>query len=123
MQSVRSKDTTPELVIRRLAFALGYRFRLHRRDLPGSPDIVFVKQRKAILVNGCFWHGHDCQRGSRQPKTNLAYWGPKIERNRERDHSTLASLAAAGWSVLVVWECELKDRDRLASSLTTFLEN
>src|ERR1700735_5319447 len=82
MRAVKSKDTRPEMHVRRIVYALGYRYRLHRKDLPGKPDLAFIGRRKAIFVNGCFWHGHDCPRGSRAPKTNQAYWTAKISRNR-----------------------------------------
>lgn len=122
MQTVKSKDTKPEMIVRRLAHALGYRFRLHRKDLPGSPDLVFVGRKKAIFVHGCFWHGHDCKRGSRQPKTNAEYWRAKIGRNVSRDAANLRALDDQGWRVLVIWECEMKDRTALAERLRRFLD-
>lgn len=121
MARVKGKDTRPEMKVRRLAHALGYRFRLHRKDLPGSPDLVFPGRRKVIFVHGCFWHGHDCPRGSRQPKQNADYWRAKIGRNVERDAAARAALEAQGLSVLVLWECELKDVDALAARLKAFL--
>lgn len=121
MRRVRSRDTGPEIRVRKVLWALGYRYRLHRRDLPGSPDVVFPGRRIALFVHGCFWHGHDCARGARAPKSNVAYWAAKITRNRARDAAQAAALAAAGWRVLVVWECGLKDeaalRARLAAAL------
>lgn len=125
MRAVRSKDTTPEMIVRRLVHRLGHRYRLHRKDLPGKPDLVFGPQRKVIFVNGCFWHGHDCPRGSRQPADNADYWRAKIGRNVERDLANAAALQAAGWQVMVVWECETKVRDReaLAVRLEAFLED
>lgn len=121
MARVRSRDTKPEMIVRRLLHALGYRYRLHRRDLPGKPDIAFIGKRKAIFVHGCFWHGHDCPRGARAPKANADYWREKIARNRRRDATSLAALEDMGWCSEVVWECELGDRDRLADRLTAFL--
>ena len=121
MRAVKSKDTAPEMIVRRLVFSLGYRYRLHGAKLPGKPDLFFASRKKAIFVHGCFWHGHDCRRGDRQPKANAEYWREKIGRNRARDLSNVAKLEAAGWSVLVVWECEIRDNDRLAAVLRSFL--
>lgn len=121
MRAVKSRDTTPELLVRRMVHALGKRFRLHRADLPGKPDLTFPGLRKCILVHGCFWHGHDCKRGARPPKDNAEYWERKIGRNRERDGRTLEALRALGWDALVVWECETKDKDALRERLKTFL--
>ena len=109
MAKIRSSDTKPEMVVRRLVHSLGYRYRLHRRDLPGCPDLVFTPRRKVIFVHGCFWHGHDCKRGARQPKTNSDYWRQKIDGNRARDHAAQETLEAAGWDVLTIWECEVRD--------------
>jgi DNA mismatch endonuclease (patch repair protein) len=120
MRQVRSKDTTPELIVRRLLHAEGYRFRLYRRDLPGKPDLVFPSRRKAIFVHGCFWHGHGCKIG-RLPKSRLDFWGPKIARNRERDAQNVAALRALGWQVLAVWQCETKDSRALLQQLGDFL--
>lgn len=121
MRAVRGKNTGPELKVRRAAHALGYRFRLHRKDLPGSPDLVFPRLKAAIFVHGCFWHGHDCARGARTPKTNEDYWRAKIARNVARDARTSAELEALGWRVETIWECELKDlpslNDRLKRAL------
>jgi len=108
MSRVREKNTSPEFKVRSLVHRLGYRFRLHRKDLPGKPDLVFPSRKKIIFVHGCFWHGHDCARGNRSPKTNTEYWVEKIRRNTERDACHQAELKAIGWDVLVVWECELK---------------
>jgi DNA mismatch endonuclease (patch repair protein) len=103
---------------------LGYRYRLHRKDLPGKPDLVFPVRKKVVQVHGCFWHGHDCKRGARPPKENAAYWGPKIARNVERDAANEADLQELGWDVLIVWECETKvgGRAALASKLSTWLD-
>ncbi|MGH6946264.1 MAG: very short patch repair endonuclease, partial [Kiloniellales bacterium] len=102
MASVKQKHTGPELTVRRMLHRLGYRFRLHNRSLPGSPDLVFPRRGKAIFVHGCFWHGHSCRWG-RLPKSKLDYWGPKIEANRKRDRRNSLRLRKQGWSVLVVW--------------------
>jgi DNA mismatch endonuclease, patch repair protein len=121
MARIRGKDTAPERHVRSLLHRLGYRFRLHARELPGKPDIVFRPRRAAIFVHGCFWHGHDCPRGARKPKTNTAYWEPKIARNRARDAEKLKALEAAGFRALTLWECELKDDAALAARLRAFL--
>jgi DNA mismatch endonuclease (patch repair protein) len=122
MRRIRSKDTAPELMVRSLVHRLGYRFRLHRKDLPGKPDLVFPSRGKVIFVHGCFWHGHDCPSTARTPKTNTGYWVEKIRRNTERDVRHRSELNALGWDVLVVWECEIKDAEALSSRLTSFLE-
>ena len=121
MQSVKGKDTAPEMAVRSLLHRLGYRFRLHRRDLPGTPDIVLPGRRAAIFVHGCFWHGHGCSIG-RLPKSKLDYWQPKIEANRARDVRKRVELEAAGWRVAEVWQCELKDVELLGARLRAFLE-
>lgn len=123
MSRVRGKDTKPELVVRRLVHGLGYRFRLHRRDLPGSPDLVFPGRRKVIWVHGCFWHQHpdpNCKL-ARMPKSRLEFWEAKLSANRERDAVKMTELTALGWDALVVWECEIKDRGVLAARLKEFL--
>lgn len=122
MSRVREKNTSPELKVRSLVHRLGYRFRLHRKDLPGKPDLVFPSRKKIIFVHGCFWHGHDCARGKREPKSNTEYWVEKIRRNTERDARHWSELKSLGWDALVVWECELKDAEALSSRLTSFLE-
>lgn len=121
MRRVRGQDTGPEKIVRRLAFSLGYRFRLHRRDLPGCPDIVFPGRRAVIFVHGCFWHAHTCKRGRREPKTNARYWTAKRERNRVRDRRVQRQLRRHGWRVMTVWECQLHDLIRLAARLRQFL--
>ena len=123
MRAIKSQDTRPEMIVRRLACALGYRYRLHPKDIPGKPDIVFPARRKVIFVNGCFWHAHDCRRGYRQPKNNSAYWGAKIDRNRKRDIRVKDALRDTGWDVLTVWECETKPalQAKLADKLLNFL--
>ena len=125
MRRVGSKDTGPELAVRRLLTALGLRYRLHRKDLPGAPDIVLPGRRLALFVHGCFWHGHDCKRGARAPKTNADYWRAKIARNVARDAASLAALADLGWWAEVIWECELKTPDALTERLAelTRVEN
>ena len=121
MAAVKGRDTKPELIVRRLIWRLGARYRLHRRDLPGSPDIVLPGRRLVVFVHGCFWHGHDCARGARVPKANRDYWLAKVGRNRARDLETCAKLEALGWRVEAVWECELKDRAALEARLRAIL--
>ena len=123
MRAVKAKDTTPELRVRRLLHSMGYRFRLHRKDLPGVPDIVFGRRRRVIFVHGCFWHSHKCRRGSRVPVSNREYWQAKIGGNVQRDAAVIAALKAIGWSVLVVWECETGNANRaeLRRTLREFL--
>lgn len=120
MQAVKGKNTAPELALRSMLYRLGYRFRLHRRDLAGTPDIVLPGRAAAIFVHGCFWHGHGCRIG-RLPKSKLDYWEPKIRANRERDERKRLALEAAGWRVLTVWQCELSDTAALERKLVTFL--
>lgn len=121
MSRVKGKDTKPEITVRRVAHRLGFRFRLHQKELPGRPDLVFPRRRKVIFVHGCFWHGHDCPRGSR-PKSNEDFWRKKLDANRQRDAAVVAALKAEGWSVLTIWECETHDRTLLAERLSTFLD-
>jgi DNA mismatch endonuclease (patch repair protein) len=121
MRQVRSQHTAPELLVRSIAHRLGYRFRLHRKDLPGAPDLVFPARRKIIFVHGCFWHGHPCRRGARLPKTNADYWREKIARNHKRDQQHRRHLRQLGWSVLILWECQLRDQERVALRLARFL--
>ena len=122
MARVKSKDPTPERTVRRVLTRLGARYRLHRRDLPGHPDIVLPGRRLAIFVHGCFWHGHDCARGSRVPKNNRDYWLAKVGRNVARDARAIAALETDGWRVEVVWECDLKDETALTARLAALLE-
>ncbi len=121
MRAVKSRDTAPERKVRALlrAFAPGYR--LHRKDIPGNPDIAYVGRRRVIFVHGCFWHGHDCARGARMPKANADYWRAKIARNRARDAVNESRLRDLGWRALTVWECELKDAAALGVKLRSFL--
>lgn len=121
MRAVKSRDTATEMTVRRLVYAMGYRYRLHRKDLPGKPDLVFQSRRKVIFVHGCFWHGHDCKRGARVPKTNSAYWENKITRNMERDNQHAEELKRAGWRVLVIWECQTKEEASLVDLVKGFL--
>ena len=117
MRRVKGRDTTPELKLRKLLTRMGLRYRLHRKDLPGSPDVAFMGRRVAIFMHGCFWHGHDCRRGARQPKANADYWLAKIGRNRARDAASLAALDAMGWRALVIWECDLRDEAAVEARL------
>lgn len=121
MQAVKSKDTSPEMIVRRLLHRLGYRFRLHRKDLPGRPDIVLPRYRKAIFVHGCFWHAHGCPKGQ-PPKSRREYWLPKLEANVNRDRTKIAELQRLGWDVLVIWQCETRDTDSLTSSLQRLVD-
>lgn len=121
MSRVSSKNTGPELILRSILHGLGYRFRLHGKQLPGKPDIVFSKRKKVIFVHGCFWHGHAECRFGRLPKSNVALWEPKIERNKVRDKKVVAALTAAGWTSMVVWQCELKDLPALENRIAAFL--
>lgn len=120
MRRIKSKGMKPEMVVRRQVHGLGYRYRLHRKDLPGKPDLVFGPRRAVIFVHGCFWHQHDCRDG-RVPSSNREYWEPKLARNVERDGEARRGLKAMGWRVMVVWECETKDEATLADRLVAFL--
>jgi DNA mismatch endonuclease (patch repair protein) len=122
MSRVKAKHTKPEKIVRRLVLGCGYRYRLHSKDLPGKPDLVFLGRRKVIFVHGCFWHGHDCPRGNRPPNANSNYWHIKIERNRERDMSHIAKLEAEGWGVLIIWECQLRNNEQVISLIRSFLD-
>jgi len=123
MSRIRSRDTTAEIVVRKLLHRMGYRYRLHARELPGTPDIVFRPRKKAILVHGCFWHQHDPKTCplSKQPKSRQEYWLPKLRQNAERDRKNAEALAISGWQALVVWECEVKDTEALERKLADFL--
>jgi DNA mismatch endonuclease (patch repair protein) len=120
MQAVKTKDTGPEIIVRRALHREGYRYSLHQSDLPGKPDIVFPRKKKAIFVHGCFWHGHNCKKG-KAPKSRLDYWGPKLKANRQRDARRLAELKALGWQVLTVWQCETIDIKALMPKLIAFV--
>ncbi len=123
MRAVKSRDTKPEMIVRRLVHRAGHRYRLHRADLPGKPDLTFSKKKKIIFVHGCFWHGHNCKRGARQPRQNAEYWIKKISHNKERDIKEQETLQAMGWKVLVIWECQLKlkNREAVDQQIMTFL--
>jgi len=122
MSAIRGKDTKPEMVVRGIVHGLGYRYRLHRRDLPGTPDLVFPAMHKIINVHGCFWHMHTCRYGLVKPKTNRNFWQTKRTGNASRDRATLRRLRADGWDVLTVWECETKDSVSLEGRLRAFLD-
>ena len=109
MRRVRSKDTKPEMAIRRALHRAGYRYRLHAKHLPGKPDLVFASRKAVIFVHGCWWHGHSCKRGARAAKNNADYWSAKISRNIERDNAATTALKRLRWRVLIVWECEVKN--------------
>lgn len=121
MGRIKGRNTAPELAVRKLAYRLGYRFRLHRRDLPGSPDLVFVSRKKAVFVHGCFWHRHMGCRFAYEPKSNSDFWSTKFKKNVERDNRVTKELECMGWDVLVIWECETADSAALASKLRTSL--
>jgi DNA mismatch endonuclease (patch repair protein) len=121
MRRVPGRDTTPERAVRKALTRLGARYRLHRKDLPGKPDVVLPGRRLALFVHGCFWHGHDCARGARVPKQNRDYWLGKVARNRARDARARDALAALGWRVETVWECDLKDAGALEQRLHALL--
>jgi len=122
MARVKNKNTAPEILVRSLLHRMGYRFRLHRRDLPGSPDIVLPRYKKVIFVHGCFWHGHNCPRGKR-PATNREFWDAKLDRNIERDRIARKSLEELGWQSLIVWQCQTKNEEQLRTQLQNFLLN
>lgn len=122
MRRIRDRDTRPELEVRKLLRILGYKgYRLHRKDLPGKPDIVFLGRRKAILIHGCFWHGHSCKIGARKPITNSDYWMNKIDRNKQRDINNAKELFMQGWSILTIWECELRNIQELSRKIISFM--
>ena len=123
MAAVKSQNTKPEIVVRSVVHRLGFRFRLHRRDLPGTPDIVLPRLRKVNNVHGCFWHLHSCKHARRAPINNAGYWRQKRLRNAKRDRQTSALLAEAGWAELVVWECEIRHVDRLRKRINGFLRS
>ncbi len=121
MRAVKSKDTGVEMVVRRLLHAAGFRYRLHRKDLPGKPDLVFVSRRKVLFIHGCFWHQHPGCRAADRPSSNTVYWNAKLERNQARDAKNVRELEAAGWRVGIVWECQTRDKAALLTDLTRFL--
>lgn len=122
MRRVRGKDTGPEMAVRRLVHAMGYRYRLHRRDLAGVPDLTFPSRRKAIFVHGCFWHRHPNCALARIPKSRTDFWLPKLQGNRERDLRNQNTLQLEGWAILVIWECELRDLEAVSSRIRRFLD-
>jgi DNA mismatch endonuclease (patch repair protein) len=123
MARVRGKDTKPEMVVRRLVYGMGYRYRLHRSDLPGRPDLAFPKLKKAIFVHGCFWHRHPSNKCelTRLPKSRLEFWLPKFEENRRRDLRNQRALKGLGWRFLLVWECQLRHKEQLENKIAAFL--
>ncbi|NLA25700.1 MAG: DNA mismatch endonuclease Vsr [Bacteroidales bacterium] len=121
MSSIKSKDTKPELIVRRLLHSMGYRYRLHRKDLPGSPDIVLSNYKKVIFIHGCFWHGHKGCSRAKLPKTNTEKWQQKISKNMKRDMESIEKLHSLGWAVLVLWTCEIKDEENLKRELEDFI--
>ena len=123
MRQVKGRNTSPELAVRKALTRLGARYRLHRKDLPGKPDVVLPGRRLAIFVHGCFWHGHDCARGARVPKQNRDYWLGKVARNRARDAKSHEALTALGWRVETIWECDLKDGAVLNTRMEALLSS
>lgn len=121
MSRVKGENTKPEILVRSLVHAMGFRFRLHRKDLPGKPDLVLPRHKKVIFVHGCFWHQHSACPNSARPTSNIAYWNRKLDRTVERDKHNIASLKSAGWQVLVVWECQIKNTEKLIGALGEFL--
>jgi DNA mismatch endonuclease (patch repair protein) len=121
MRAIRAKDTRPEMLVRRLVHGMGYRYRLHQKDLPGKPDLVFPSRGKVIFVHGCFWHGHKSCKIAHAPKSNLEYWRPKLERNHARDLRNTAALEADGWQSCAIWECELADKECVRLRIQRFL--
>jgi DNA mismatch endonuclease (patch repair protein) len=122
MRRVRSRDTKPEMDLRKLVWGLGHRYRKNNASIVGKPDIAFVRRKRAIFLHGCFWHRHDCPNGLRQPKTRLDFWLPKFQRNVARDAVVQGQLTAEGWQSLVVWECELRDRSAVEYRVREFLD-
>lgn len=122
MARVKNRNTAPEIQVRKILHRLGYRFRLHRRDLPGSPDIVLPRHKKVIFVHGCFWHSHDCPRGKR-PSTRQEFWNTKLDKNQKRDASNQYELQKLGWEYLIIWDCEINDKNALIGKLIAFLDN
>jgi len=122
MRQVRSRDTKPEFELRRLVWALGYRYRKNRRDVIGQPDIAFIGRKRAIFLHGCFWHRHDCASGRRAPKSRNEFWSAKFKKNIERDARVTREMKATGWRALVIWECELRDRAKVERRIGKFLD-
>jgi DNA mismatch endonuclease, patch repair protein len=123
MRRIRSRDTSPEMIVRRLVHGMGYRYRLHSSKLPGRPDLVLARLRKIVDIRGCFWHQHDDCPDSHIPRSRVNYWQPKLLGNRRRDLENIKKLKRLGWKVLIVWECETKEAKRLIARVRRFLEN
>lgn len=123
MARVLATGTKPEILVRKVAHGLGYRFRLHKANLAGRPDLVFPRHRKVIFVHGCFWHGHENCKKAKRPQTNRAFWDQKLSRNVERDQQNVATLEEAGWAILTVWECETRNRSQVIDKIRYFLED
>lgn len=122
MARIRTTGTKPELVVRQVTHGLGYRFRIHGKGLPGKPNLVFPRYRKVIFVHGCFWHGHMHCAKAKRPATNITFWEQKLSRNMDRDQQIKTALLETGWGVMIIWECETKDRDRLAGKIRCFFQ-
>lgn len=122
MASISGKNTKPELIVRKLLYSLGYRYRLHYANLPGKPDLVFPGKRKTIFIHGCFWHRHDCKKGNSMPSKNSEFWRKKLADNASRDNRNISELKKLGWEVLVIWECQIKDLHSLAIKLHSYLQ-
>ncbi len=123
MQKIKSKDTIPELKIRKLVYSMGYRYRLHLKSIPGTPDLVFLSKKKAIFVNGCFWHQHVGCKDSHIPKSNTGYWKPKLEKTIKRDIKYHETLFLNGWDTLVIWDCQMANEDLLKNRIKNFLDS
>lgn len=123
MSRIRSRNTRPEMIVRSVVHGMGYRYRLHKKDLPGTPDIVLVRHRKIIEVHGCFFHMHDCRYGNVFPKTNAKFWKKKRLSNVQRDEQNVRALLNAGWDVLVIWECQTKQLGKLEQTIQQFLDD
>lgn len=123
MSAVRGKNTKPEIIVRKLLYSLGYRYRLHYPNLPGKPDLVFPGKKKVIFVHGCFWHRHDCKKGKSLPRNNREFWQKKLSNNAVRDQKNIYELNRLEWQVLILWECEINNIDFLISTLHQFLTN
>lgn len=122
MSQIRGKDTKPEMIVRRLIHSLGYRYRLHIRNLPGCPDLVFTSRKKVIFVHGCFWHRHNCKYGKVTPKTRKEFWQTKLQGNKERDLKNRKKLTKLGWKTLTVWECQIRNYEKITARIINFLE-
>lgn len=122
MRLVRSSDTKPEVLLRRLVWSLGYRYRKNRSDLIGNPDLAFISRKRAIFLHGCFWHRHQCPAGTRTPKSRIDFWATKFERNVLRDAAVMKQLKSAGWQALVIWECQLTNRSGVERRVRRFLD-